>query len=98
MSNKIKYVVSSVAAVAIAAIAALYPNSSAFCRRAVECGAVPDYDSCVACSNPEREHVATALLNAHGGIQRDMSEISCVTVLWTAANYQITTCSKDGKH
>lgn len=94
---KPKHVVAAVVLSGVAAIAAIYPNTSAFCKRAVECGAVADYDACVRCSNPERERVAKTLLDAHGGINRSMSDIACVTILWTAANYQITTCSVDGK-
>lgn len=80
---------------AVASIAALYPNSAAFCKRAVECKAIADYDACVTCANPEREKIAQKLLDAHGGVDHSMSEIACVTVLWTAADQQLTTCAAE---
>jgi hypothetical protein len=87
-----------IAAVVIAgtiAAVALYPNSAAFCRRAVECKAIVDYDACVQCANPEREKIVTRLVNAYGGITRDVDQIECVTVLWTAADLLLTTCAEE---
>lgn len=95
--NKTLAGLAAVAVGTVTAVVALYPNSAAFCRRAVECKAVADYDACVRCANPEREKIVTRLVNAYGGIEKDVDEIACVTVLWTAADLQLTTCAEKNK-
>ncbi len=97
MNSKVKYTALIAAGVSgVAVLSTLYPNTAAFCKRAVECGSVANYDACVSCANPTREQIVATLLDAHGGIKRSMSDVACVTILWTAANYQITTCSDKG--
>lgn len=93
MRGALKYAVPATLATALAVAAALYPSASKFCKRAVECGSVASYEGCMKCATPELEKVSKSLLDAHGGVDKSMPEIACVTILWTAANYQITTCS-----